>query len=72
MYLCNENGSLRKLKTIFFFSGTETNTESSALKEVSSGGPPAKKRKKCVTWAEDSKLESISYFQLDETERGML
>lgn len=32
--------------------------------------PPLKKKKKAVSWPDESKLCSFFYFQLDETERG--
>lgn len=31
-----------------------------------------KKKKKKVTWADDHRIRQIFYFELDETERGML
>jgi len=46
------------------------NGSSTLADEVSE--PPLKKKKKAVTWPDESKLCSFFYFQLDETERGKI
>jgi hypothetical protein len=58
----------------FFISPPDSSTPSTTTTEdVTDIEPPAKKPNKkgrIVTWAEDHKLASFHYFEMDEDERG--
>ena len=51
---------------------TEASADGSEVKEQPSSEPllKRKKKRKTVSWVDESKLKTFHFFELDETERG--